>query len=243
MPIKLAATLDDIFIQVEARLIGARLLISEGLSARAVQSLADPPKRFPYGGERGEYLATLGLAHACGGLRAEALDHALQAEALAETSEVRSLNACIRAIVALESQAHDAQEQAAQAFQGVTDCGGIDGFVTAYRGYPPLLSALSRREELRDMLREITGQANDWALAAASHLSETARPQMVGGPLTRREREVLGLVAQGLTNKEIGQVLFISEATAKVHVLHIFAKLDVHTRTEAALRAADLLDD
>jgi DNA-binding NarL/FixJ family response regulator len=143
----------------------------------------------------------------------------------------------------LESQADDAQEQADQAFQRVTDSGGIDGFVTAYRGYPKLLSALSRRSELRDLLLEITGQASDWALAAESRLSETARPQLVGGPLTRRERDVLGLVAQGLRNKEIGEALFISESTAKAHVLHIFAKLDVHTRTEAALRAADLLDD
>ena len=235
--------IDDIFIQVEARLIGARLLISEGLSARATESLADPPKRFPYGGERGEYIATLGLAHACAGRSTEALELALEAEALAETSEVKSLNACIQAIVALKSHADDAEEQASQAFQRVTDSGGIDGFVTAYRGYPTLLSTLSRRPELRDLLLEITSQANDWALAAESQLSETARPKVVGDPLTPREREVLGLVAQGLSNREIGQALFIGESTAKAHVLHIFAKLDVHTRTEAALRAADLLDD
>jgi ATP/maltotriose-dependent transcriptional regulator MalT len=167
----------------------------------------------------------------------------LEAEALAETSEVKSLNACIQAIVALKSHADNAEEQASQAFQRVTETGGIDGFVTAYRGYPTLLSTLARKTELRDLLLEITSQANDWALAAESQLSETARPKVVGDPLTPREREVLGLVAQGLSNREIGQALFISESTAKAHVLHIFDKLDVHTRTEAALRAADLLDD
>jgi DNA-binding NarL/FixJ family response regulator len=51
---------------------------------------------------------------------------------------------------------------------------------------------------------------------------------------------VLGLIAQGLTNKEIAGTLFISEATAKVHVRHIFDKLGVRTSTEAALRASEI---
>jgi two-component system NarL family response regulator len=55
--------------------------------------------------------------------------------------------------------------------------------------------------------------------------------------LTPREREVLHLVALGITNREAAKALFISEATVKVHVRHIFEKLGVHTRTEAALRA------
>ncbi|MEV7988045.1 AAA family ATPase [Micromonospora sp. NPDC085948] len=53
-------------------------------------------------------------------------------------------------------------------------------------------------------------------------------------PLTAREREVLALVAEGLTNKEIGQRLFISERTIGVHVSHIFDKLQVRTRVQAS---------
>ena len=53
-------------------------------------------------------------------------------------------------------------------------------------------------------------------------------------PLSGREREVYELVIQGRSNKEIAQTLFISESTAKVHVRHIFEKLGVHTRAEAA---------
>ncbi|KOX04840.1 helix-turn-helix transcriptional regulator [Micromonospora profundi] len=52
--------------------------------------------------------------------------------------------------------------------------------------------------------------------------------------LTAREREVLALVAEGLTNKEIGQRLFISERTIGVHVSHIFDKLQVRTRVQAS---------
>jgi len=55
--------------------------------------------------------------------------------------------------------------------------------------------------------------------------------------LTRREREVLELLAQGLTNKEIAAVLFITTNTVKRHLKAIFAKLDVHTRSAAAARA------
>lgn len=56
-------------------------------------------------------------------------------------------------------------------------------------------------------------------------------------PLTDREREVLVLVAQGRTNKEIGRMLGISERTARTHVSNILGKLGLASRTQAALYA------
>jgi ATP/maltotriose-dependent transcriptional regulator MalT len=62
--------------------------------------------------------------------------------------------------------------------------------------------------------------------------------------LTPRERQVLALVAEGRTNREIGETLFMAEKTASVHVSRILAKLDVRSRTEAAAVAHRLgLDD
>ena len=55
--------------------------------------------------------------------------------------------------------------------------------------------------------------------------------------LTERERAVLALVAEGHTNREIGETLFISEKTASVHVSRILAKLGVRSRVEAATTA------
>lgn len=55
--------------------------------------------------------------------------------------------------------------------------------------------------------------------------------------LTGREREVLVLVAQGYANKQIARDLQISERTARTHVSNILAKLDLHSRTQAALFA------
>jgi DNA-binding NarL/FixJ family response regulator len=55
-------------------------------------------------------------------------------------------------------------------------------------------------------------------------------------PLTRRERQILILVAEGMSNKEIGRLLRIGEATVKNHVHHILEKLHVSKRGEAAAR-------
>ena len=58
--------------------------------------------------------------------------------------------------------------------------------------------------------------------------------------LTKRELEVLRLLAQGQTNQEIAQSLFVSTLTVKTHVQRIIGKLGVSDRTQAAVRAVEL---
>jgi LuxR family maltose regulon positive regulatory protein len=58
--------------------------------------------------------------------------------------------------------------------------------------------------------------------------------------LSDRELEILRLVAAGLTNREAGERLFISDETVKKHLSSIYGKLSVHRRTEAAARAREL---
>src|SRR5689334_3888580 len=58
--------------------------------------------------------------------------------------------------------------------------------------------------------------------------------------ISRREYEVLELIAQGLSNQDIADKLFISHSTVKTHVSNVLAKLDANRRTEAIVRAKEL---
>jgi DNA-binding NarL/FixJ family response regulator len=87
------------------------------------------------------------------------------------------------------------------------------------------------------------------ATAADDDRAASRRPQAAPTPsgepaglvqLTARERQVLDLIAQGLSNRQIGERLFISGKTASVHVSAILRKLGASTRTEAAVRAGAL---
>jgi DNA-binding NarL/FixJ family response regulator len=84
----------------------------------------------------------------------------------------------------------------------------------------------------------VLSSARDHSLAKKAGLTISVNERALSA-LTSREREVLGLVAQGLTNREIASRLFISASTVKVHVLHILEKLGARSRTEAALLAVD----
>lgn len=101
------------------------------------------------------------------------------------------------------------------------------------RGY--LLKDTPRAELVR-ALRSAAGGATVLAPSVAAKLLGRGRAP-AGAELTSRELEVLSLVAKGRTNSEIGQALYIGEATVKSHLLHAFAKLGVDDRTAAVTTA------
>jgi DNA-binding NarL/FixJ family response regulator len=95
------------------------------------------------------------------------------------------------------------------------------------------------RLELADAIRAAARGETVLAPSVAGRLvKQVRRPAAVS--LSAREVEVLGLVAKGQTNAEIGRALHISEATVKTHLLRTFGKLDVSDRTAAVTTAMTL---
>jgi DNA-binding NarL/FixJ family response regulator len=80
-------------------------------------------------------------------------------------------------------------------------------------------------------------------IAEFSRVSSMVSTQKMVGldePLSKREQEILALIARGDSNKEIAGRLYIAEGTVKNHVTHILGKLGVRDRTQAALKAKEL---
>jgi predicted ATPase/DNA-binding CsgD family transcriptional regulator len=90
----------------------------------------------------------------------------------------------------------------------------------------------------RRQLNEVIARALSEQISPASRAASPS--QIARGGLTAREVEVLRLVCDGRSNREIGEQLFVSERTAQTHVQHILTKMDVNTRAAAAARAVEL---
>lgn len=86
----------------------------------------------------------------------------------------------------------------------------------------------------REILRQIA--ASEYEDAVIAPQSSEAEPSL----LTAREKEILNLVAQGLSNREIAEQLFVSRYTVESHIKHIYRKLSVTKRTKAVSAARSL---
>jgi ATP/maltotriose-dependent transcriptional regulator MalT len=147
---------------------------------------------------------------------------------------------CALAVAALnQSQQDVALSHATTALGRAVHTGMIESFVSAYRGCPELLVCLLQQREQHASLELLLTRAGDKQLVPESGANQERSVMS----LSPREKEVLALLAQGLSNAEIGRTLFISPVTVKVHVRHIYDKLGVRSRAAAALRATQLSRD
>ncbi|MBD1998748.1 response regulator transcription factor [Leptolyngbya sp. FACHB-541] len=100
-------------------------------------------------------------------------------------------------------------------------------------------------ESLVLAIRSVAAGASWWDSVATQEIyaafqtdsSTPASEQALENPLTRREQEILALVAKGQSNQEIAKILYIAPGTVRVHVHTILQKLDVRDRTQAAVLA------
>jgi two-component system nitrate/nitrite response regulator NarL len=146
------------------------------------------------------------------------------AQPLAEIQAVASAAQCAR-IVALGI---------AETPHRVVACAeaGVAGYVTRDAAFDELV------ETLRQVRAGEVSCSPRVAAALFDRLRERVSTASTASILTPREREILALIDQGLSNKEIARRLHIELATVKNHVHHILAKLQVRGRGEAAARAA-----
>jgi DNA-binding NarL/FixJ family response regulator len=94
--------------------------------------------------------------------------------------------------------------------------------------------------ELRKAIKAAAAGQVQLSPQASAHLLGAIRTPELPEPLTPREMDVLRLLAQGQSNKEIARALDLVEETVKSHVRHILAKLGVQSRTQAVLAAIRL---
>ena len=110
-----------------------------------------------------------------------------------------------------------------------TDTDVVPAIEAGATGY--LLKDAPRSELLRAVRAAARGEAVLSPSVATRLLGQVRAPARE--PLSQRELDILGLIAQGCSNREAAARLFISEATVKTHVLHIYAKLGVNDRAAA----------
>jgi DNA-binding NarL/FixJ family response regulator len=151
----------------------------------------------------------------------------------------REIKAACESIRILMLTSHDADEDIRDAFAA-----GADGY--CLKDVPTHALALAVKSVASGALwldPRIARSVLDLCAAESQHRpsrSTQAPKNFLREPsdeLTAREREVLELVAKGLTNSEIGEKLFVSPQTVKTHVRHIMDKLSVSDRTQAAVKA------
>jgi DNA-binding NarL/FixJ family response regulator len=134
------------------------------------------------------------------------------------------LEAALAAWTALEQPYETARTrlELGRAFAATADDAGVEHLRRALADFEQLGASLDR-DRVAAMLRSV-------GVTARTGAQDT-------GPLTGREKEVLQLLAAGLSNPEIAERLFISRKTASHHVSHILAKLNLRNRAEAAAYA------
>jgi LuxR family maltose regulon positive regulatory protein len=196
---------------------------------------------------RARKLAEEGRVEEALDLLARIVESARAVEGIGLMIEARSMEAMIY-------QAQDELDRALDALEDALSLGEPEGYIRTFvdRGAPmaQLLYQAATRGIMPDytakLLAAFEGPTKDerqkTEIAPSSFVVHTnvGRPSSLIEPLSKRELEILQLIAQGLSNREISERLFLALSTVKGHNQNIFGKLQVQRRTEAVARAREL---
>lgn len=214
-----------------AKCLRARLLLQNAEPQQALDCVLPEPGARYLPSWNAEYLATRAMAFACVGAKAEAIEAAAAADRESIAIEVRVLSQAARAIASAgvsPTEGHRLIELAKRS-------NVWDPVVCGLRSSAVLADQLASDPETRLALADLYQRIQDTALARRAGLKLRAT-QSRDELLSRREQEVLELVARGYRTQDIAKTLFIAESTTKVHIRHIFEKLGARTRSEAVAR-------
>ncbi|WP_326648937.1 MULTISPECIES: response regulator transcription factor [unclassified Streptomyces] len=115
---------------------------------------------------------------------------------------------------------------------------GASGYVLKQIKGSDLVSAVRTVASGQSMLDPATTARLMSSLRAEPNDPDAVPPALAG--LSPRERDILALIGEGLTNRQIGKRLYLSEKTVKNHISRLLAKLGVHRRVQAAVLATQL---
>ena len=217
---------------LNGRILRARLALQTGKPDLAVESLRPIEREVVIPSIHGEYLATSALALVVRGDGEAGLAAANAAEEITQAVEVRVLVPVVRALV---SEGAQRTEGALVAWEAAEQLAAWDPLVAAIRSSQELADTYAGVDRIRPSLAALYQRSNDLGLTRRAGLRvRTSRDP--GELLSPRELEVLGLLTRGFRNQDIADALVVSPSTVKVHVRHIFEKLGVRTRAEAAAR-------
>jgi LuxR family transcriptional regulator, maltose regulon positive regulatory protein len=213
----------------------ARLYASVGDLERAMGVLSlGPPPRLRRTDESG-FLGWQALLSAVAGAPDRAKAQIGDARRTGRGLEAESLTLVAGAVIALGDGKRD---ETAARLRTVIEAGVYDPIVIASRAAPTLGAFIASQSQWRSWFQRLLIHSRDASLAASLGLRVPRGARAPTG-LSPRETEVHELIAQGLTNEEIAKLLHISLSTTKVHAKHIFEKLGVRSRLEAARALGD----